>query len=329
MTLAICTVCGAEKFGAFVPCEKCEATPTTVGEKAKSITLSDHSFPPAELRKFSEMLRAGTPIPYDPVGLAGSAGDIIAYDYYWHHMSAGGDELPCMRCGRRFHTDEVDELCPACRAVADQPVLFCPKCVAIYDQEARFCPKCGNAISRSHSNAKSVAFSLMLGVERLSDPSIPLRRFEAVTGAHDRLTAAERARCMEEIRWLAIYATSTILRENAHSDYSVGMNIYRDMTELYSMSLAFRSIDHEVAGRWSDECTVRFEEYDRTVNDFVRDAEHDPQKWFLGLAAAAEKHCYPTIKEGTAVWQLVLDIGYFVKVQRDILGSILAKAATH
>jgi len=42
MTMAICFACGAIKFGALCPCDKCKATPKSEDEIAVSLLLSDH-----------------------------------------------------------------------------------------------------------------------------------------------------------------------------------------------------------------------------------------------------------------------------------------------
>jgi len=325
VTIAICTFCGTEKIGAFVPCKRCGSTPKTVEEGAKSITLTDHNFPPVELQRFSQMIRTGVAVPYDPIGLAVSADKVISREYYWRHRKAEGNQLPCMRCGSRFSTDVEAVLCPACTGAVRQPVSFCPRCVSVCGMESRQCPQCGGAISASgHSSARSVAIALMLGMERLTNPEGPCKISEAVTRANAGLLPARQARCQEEIRWLAIYVTVTMLRENAHSASSAGMTIVREIVELYRKSLAFRGIESKLAAQWADECTARFEEYDFIVADFVRDGEHDPKKWFHALAATAEKYCFPTIGQGAAFSELVRLISYFIKAQRHLLGLTLS-----
>ncbi len=319
MTLAICTACGAEKFGAFVPCKNCGAKPTTVAERAKSITLSDHKFHPAELRKFGQMLKAGVRIPYDPVSLAACASQILSHDYYWSNKDAGREEFPCMICGGRFSPDQEEGLCPVCCAATDQTIPFCPQCMAINDQGTRFCPRCGSAISRSHLTARSVAISLLQGVEQQTS-SRPLAKAQLA------LYADELVKSWEEIKWLAIYATSTILRENSHQ---VGTCIYEDMTYLYGISLPFRGIERELARYWMVECADRLTEYDKIIRDFVEGAKHDKNDWVIALAEAAEKHCYPRIEEFTGIPDLVTDIANFFRMQRDLLGSTLARTAEH
>ena len=61
--MAVCIRCGAQKFGAFRPCVRCGFVPETVVDKAKSIMLSDHHFPPEHLDKFKSTIEAGGQIP--------------------------------------------------------------------------------------------------------------------------------------------------------------------------------------------------------------------------------------------------------------------------
>src|SRR5690348_9923682 len=42
MTMAVCIKCGALKFGAFNPCEKCGALPETEDDYLVSFVLTDH-----------------------------------------------------------------------------------------------------------------------------------------------------------------------------------------------------------------------------------------------------------------------------------------------
>ena len=75
MTIAICIKCGAEKFGAFSPCE-CGFTPTSKAEIAESILLSDHNYTLSELRDVGSAIKSGEVITVDPVVIAEIAGSI-------------------------------------------------------------------------------------------------------------------------------------------------------------------------------------------------------------------------------------------------------------
>ena len=61
MTIAICFQCGAVKFGAFVPCDKCGATPRSEEDVALSMGMSDHYFDTETLEQMGRMVREGTP----------------------------------------------------------------------------------------------------------------------------------------------------------------------------------------------------------------------------------------------------------------------------
>jgi hypothetical protein len=164
--------------------------------------------------------------------------------------------------------------------------------------------------------------SLLQGVDRLMDS-------RTLATAELALYADELINAWEEMRWLTIYATSIILRENVFNDFSAGMCIYKDMAYLYSISLAFRAIEVDQSNRWGDECVKRFAQYDNIVRAYTDDAEHDPNKWHIRLAAAAEKNCYHRIKEGAAVLDLVTEIEHFFRTQRDLLRLVLFKTVEH
>jgi hypothetical protein len=65
MTIAICFACGAIKFGALCPCEKCNATPNSEDEIAVSLLLCDHHMPIPDLEALSEAMMGGKvhPVP--------------------------------------------------------------------------------------------------------------------------------------------------------------------------------------------------------------------------------------------------------------------------
>jgi hypothetical protein len=75
MTIAICIKCGAEKFGAFSPCE-CGFTPTSKAEMAESMFLSDHNYTHSELRVIGNAIKSGEVITVDPVVIAEMARSI-------------------------------------------------------------------------------------------------------------------------------------------------------------------------------------------------------------------------------------------------------------
>ena len=65
MTLAICFACGAIKFGALCPCEKCKATPKSEDELAVSLLLCDHHMSVPDLEALSDAMVSGKihPVP--------------------------------------------------------------------------------------------------------------------------------------------------------------------------------------------------------------------------------------------------------------------------
>jgi hypothetical protein len=64
MTIAICTKCGTEKFGAFSPCD-CGFTPTSNIEMAESIILSDHHYTRSELSAVGAAIKSGETIAFE------------------------------------------------------------------------------------------------------------------------------------------------------------------------------------------------------------------------------------------------------------------------
>jgi hypothetical protein len=59
MMQAVCFKCGVIKFGAFVPCHKCEAFPESEDELMLSLAFTDHYFYPATLQKIGRAIEAG------------------------------------------------------------------------------------------------------------------------------------------------------------------------------------------------------------------------------------------------------------------------------
>ena len=76
MTMAICSICGMEKFGAWTRCVQCGHNPKTPKDRAESMFLTDFYIPPAELRKIAIAIRQGTKIHYDPAAIEELKADI-------------------------------------------------------------------------------------------------------------------------------------------------------------------------------------------------------------------------------------------------------------
>ena len=66
MTVAICIKCGTSKFGAFNPCPRCQATPTSEDDFVISLAMSDHYFKKAALDQMGADIAAGKPLQLDP-----------------------------------------------------------------------------------------------------------------------------------------------------------------------------------------------------------------------------------------------------------------------
>ena len=178
----------------------------------------------------------------------------------------------------------------------------------------------------SRVSARAVASSLLLGVERLVDRRNLLNKFEILTSVHSHLSDIEKGKGFQEIGWLAIYVSTVVVREVAHSSKSASMHILHEMSELYNKSLAFRDFEPMQVSALADEYVARLETYDQITIDFVRKPEHRPDRWFLALAKAAEEHCYGSTGRGDAALELVLMIGYLNKVLHELLKSTLTGA---
>src|SRR5262245_20199842 len=66
MTMAVCFKCGVIKFGAFVPCPECSATPRTENDFVLSLLMTDHYFDMPTLEKMGAEVRNGNPPQIDP-----------------------------------------------------------------------------------------------------------------------------------------------------------------------------------------------------------------------------------------------------------------------
>lgn len=70
MTTAVCLQCGARKFGAWTPCPKCQSTPFSKLDRAKSILLSDHYLSNSDLGKKGRQIEKGETIEFPDDELA-------------------------------------------------------------------------------------------------------------------------------------------------------------------------------------------------------------------------------------------------------------------
>ena len=110
MTVALCTRCGAKKFGAFSSCEECRFTPTSSEERAKSVLLSDHHHTHAELDHLRDAIKAGKTIGFNPDSLSEYASTLEL-------LESDPEALQCRHCGEDL--DSLDEtVCENCKKVA-------------------------------------------------------------------------------------------------------------------------------------------------------------------------------------------------------------------
>jgi hypothetical protein len=107
MTVAVCTRCGAEKFGAFNPCKECGYAPESVIEKAQSVLLSDHHYTHLELRIIGARIGTGEPVNYAPDALR-------LYARTLERMETNPEALECKLCGGYLDSFE-EAICQKCR----------------------------------------------------------------------------------------------------------------------------------------------------------------------------------------------------------------------
>jgi hypothetical protein len=316
MTLAICTACGLEKFGAFVPCKHCGYTPTTVADRAKSLMLSEHKCSLSELQQLGESIREGRPVVHSSVTLALLAESIIAEDYYWSNVRPDREEVKCMYCGAIF----ADVLCPSCRRTLCRALLVCSGCSSIYEGDASFCQNCGRSLTNGiNTTGSSIASNLMLAIERISDPSHLKSRFTVLAANLSRLSKNDVSATCSQIEWLAFYLTGVRLRESLHAP-GLETAIAREMNHLYSLSLMVQGNSEVDSAVFLAQVLSRFEEYDVIMNAFSAEPNHNPDRWFLALAKESAVHCYRS-QQGDAIAEAVLMIGYFSKVIYEVVRS--------
>ena len=141
MTIAVCVSCGAQKFGALVPCGRCGFEPQSVIEQAKSITLSDHFFPMEQLSKCQAAIEAGQQIAYDFLLVASIAGPILDEAYFWDHFDEATGVLACKQCGKVFTAELEEVYCASCSAENEEPLSACANCRLLYGQGAGACQR--------------------------------------------------------------------------------------------------------------------------------------------------------------------------------------------
>jgi hypothetical protein len=319
VTLAICIVCGAQKFGAFVPCGECGFEPTELADKAKSLALSDHHFPPAELDKFSRALKDGVGVPFDPISLAVVARPIAEENYYWENLDDSTGMLRCMQCGVEFRPETDAVLCPLCRARTEEPLSICLKCSLIFDSEAKCCQKCGAELRVSSKvTVRSLAENIGMGVGRTLDDKDVLAKSNFLAGVRRRLSKEESYASHRELMVLGMYCGLLVLSEAVPSS-ALGLRITQEMVALYRASHTLRGADTKAADSICDHCLHRFEEYKLAM-------ARDPEKRELWLGNEAAKSCFGIENHIGATTDMMILILHVTKVlQGGVIESIMRR----
>lgn len=78
MMRAVCLTCGAIKEDAFVPCPKCGHHPQTDEDKARHLILTEWYFSMPKLEYFSQKVKSGEALDFNPATLARFIGYIRA-----------------------------------------------------------------------------------------------------------------------------------------------------------------------------------------------------------------------------------------------------------
>ncbi len=319
MTLAICIVCGAEKFGAFVPCGECGFEPTELADKAKSLALSDHHSPPAELDKFSRALKDGVGVPFEPISLAVIARPIAEENYYWEHLDDSTGMLRCMQCGVEFRPGTDAVRCPLCRAGSEEPLSICLKCSLIFDSEAKYCQKCGAALRvSSNVTVRGLAEDIGIGVGRTLENTDVLAKSNFVAGVRSRLSKEESYASHRELMVLGMYCTGLVLSKAVPSS-ALGLRITQEIVALYRASHTLRGADAKAADSICDHCLRRFDEYTLAVG-------RDPDKWEMWLGNEAAKNCFGIEGHIGAAMDMMIWIGHVTKVlQGGVIEAIMRR----
>lgn len=79
MTQAVCFNCGEIKFGAFTPCKYCQVTPSTDGELALSLSMTDHYLDADTMEEMSRAIKTGSPPVLDGEMLRGLVDQLDAF----------------------------------------------------------------------------------------------------------------------------------------------------------------------------------------------------------------------------------------------------------
>ena len=322
MTVAVCIVCGAYKFGAFVPCKECGFEPTDLADKARSILLSEHNFPKEELDKFSTALRSHQTIPIDSITLAVVARPIAQEDYYWKNLDDLKGTLPCMQCGTEFRPDDDEVFCLLCRGHAEEPLSLCARCSLVFDGDAEYCQQCGAKLQTNTSiSVKSLADDVGIGVGRTMENKDILAGSNFLGGVQVLLSGEQKQSTNRELKVFGLFCGLLVLPKSVPSA-SLRDRIQQELAGLYSETYRLRGADAKKTNAIRDLCLHRWHEYGAAMAG-------NPKQWDLFLANEATKHCFGIEKYMSAVTDMMVFIGYIIKVlQNCVSGSIKRASST-
>lgn len=315
MTIAVCIACGTRKFGAFVPCPQCSFVPVAPLDRAKSLMLSDHSIPAAELDRMEEWIRSGKEVPYDPLSLAQCLDCISEEEYFWEHFDSDRGALGCLHCGKSFKPERNEVLCPACASKAGEFLAICRQCRSIYESSASYCQRCGSATEPApHGlSQRSLAASLALAVRYVTTRGGLLEKLNALKEVYQRLSGQERAAADCELENFALYTSIIALRQVVPS-VSLSEGVLKNMVELYTKAWELSGVDQHNVKRLIGLCGKRLEEYEEATQRY-------PDKATFGLAEVAASNCFGIKKDLAATMEMMLVAGYLVKSFEEVLRS--------
>jgi len=318
MTVAVCIACGAEKFGAWVPCPVCGFEPTTVVDKAKSLMLSDQSVPPDELHRYSSLIKSSQQVPYEPVSLAYWADVIEEDEYFLVHLDHERGVLPCMRCGSVFKPKLEEIFCPACACETKEALCSCSKCVKIFERDAKYCQECGAmVVPKPDLSPTSIGRELAIAVRRIITTVDVLAKFETLSEMRRVLPSEKRVRTEVELEILGMYVSVLALRQVTPSLRLVE-GIVKAMLDLYQKGWLLAGVASSAVGDRADLCLSRFQQYEDAWG------VHENKRTFW-LAEAATRHCLGIEKNLKAVTEMMLVINYLIQIFRHSLNSAISR----
>jgi hypothetical protein len=307
MTLAICIVCGNEKFGAFVPCQRCMFKPTHLADKAKSLMLSDHCFPPKELQRFSDTLRSHGEVPYDFVALAVVAQPIREETYYWEHLDKASCSLPCMRCGTAFSPSDEEVVCAPCYALTRHSMPICVGCSLVFDSGARYCHSCGAALRASPNlTVKRIASDMEIAIGRLLGTTDVLAKSNFLGEIRSKLSEEDRLSSERELETVAMCSAILALAKIVPSS-SLLDRIKLEMVGIYGESFALRGAKSQIVSSIRAHCLSRLDEYTHGM-------ARDPERWVISFGAHSAKNCFGVDGHAGATIDMTIVIGLFIRV---------------